>query len=152
MTWTKSESLVCGSVFEMSYMNEEWGKVFSVPKLYLSVLWIFFSSADLFCGYLWWAIFYVRRRVAVVLIWCHVCHGYVMAHRRVRQRVIWSESLLQPIGYLSFSLAVCGCVWESVQFICTILEWKVLLKIQDYPKTKLLNMDLNWNSSFSVYR
>lgn len=34
----------------MSYMNEEWGKVISVPKLYLSVLCIYiyiFSSADL---------------------------------------------------------------------------------------------------------
>lgn len=48
------KALVCGSVFEMSYMNEEWGKVISVPKLYLSVLCIYiFSSADLFCGYIW---------------------------------------------------------------------------------------------------
>lgn len=32
----------------MSYMNEEWGKVISFPKLYLSVLCIFLSSADVF--------------------------------------------------------------------------------------------------------
>lgn len=34
----------------MSYMNEEWGKVISVPKLYLSVLciYIFFHLLTFF--------------------------------------------------------------------------------------------------------